>query len=109
MNYNYETKARAYHKGFMNCSVSVYSVFKDVNPNYSTAPAPRSEGGKCGAVLASEHVIREMGKDIADFDSQFLSIYGSLKCAELKGGPTGQCNDFVGTAARIAAEAVGAE
>lgn len=58
MDNNYETKARANHKGFMNCSVSVYSVFKDVNPNYSTPPAPRLEGGKCGAVLAAEHVIR---------------------------------------------------
>ena len=47
-----------------------------------------------------------MGKDglVEDFETKFLDAYGSLLCSELRGGARGMCNDFVGTAARLAAE-----
>ena len=104
----YEEKARSNHRSFMNCSSSVYSAFNSVNSKHSTPPAPRSEGGKCGAVLAAELIIREMGTgSVAVFEKEFENLYGSLRCAELRGAATGQCNDFVGAAARIASQMVG--
>ncbi|MCR5790719.1 MAG: C-GCAxxG-C-C family protein [Lachnospiraceae bacterium] len=106
----YEEKARNNHRSFMNCSKSVYSVFNKVNLNYSKPPAPRSEDGKCGAVLAAEHIIRETGKgSIEAFDREFADLYGSLKCSDLRGAATGQCNDYVGAAARIASQIIGVE
>ena len=41
------------------------------------------------------------------FEKEFENLYGSLRCAELRGAATGQCNDFVGAAARIASQMVG--
>ena len=54
---DYETIARNSHRSGMNCAASVYNAFE----NETKPPVPRSEGGKCGAVLAAEQVIREMG------------------------------------------------
>ena len=61
--------------------------------------------GKCGAVLAAEQYIREMGgtdSDIEAFENSFTERYAYLTCAELRGKATGQCNDYVGLAASIA-------
>ena len=83
----------------MNCAMSVYTA---LGGDRASAPKPREEGGKCGAVLAAEQLIRESGiGDSAEFDREFESLYGSLKCAELRGAASGKCNDYVGTAARI--------
>ena len=100
-----EDTARAAHRGGTNCAASVYGTYQDVNPGYGRAPAPRSEGGKCGAVLAAEKTLREMGVE-SDFDARFEAAFGSLKCGELrrKGVP---CNDLVGAAARLIEEALG--
>ena len=104
----FEKNARSNHRGFMNCSNSVYSAFSGVNSKRSAPPAPRSEGGKCGAVLAAEQIVREMGVgSVDDFDREFKELYGSLMCKELRGTATGQCNDFVGAAARLASQIVG--
>ena len=106
----YEKNARANHRSYMNCSNSVYSAFNGVNLKCSTPPAPRSEGGKCGAVLAAEQIVREMGAgSVDDFDREFRELYGSLMCKELRGAATGQCNDFVGAAARLASQIVEVE
>ncbi len=97
---NYEEAARGSHRNGMNCAMSVYTA---LGGDKKDAPRPRSEGGKCGAVLAAEQVIMERGLgDPADFDREFLALYGSLKCADLRGFAAGKCNDYVGTAARMA-------
>ena len=95
-----EQNARAAHRNGSSCSAAVYRAFSDVNPNPGSIPAPRSEGGKCGAVLAAQKALREMGRDTARFEQNFLNEFGSLKCGELRrrGVP---CNDLVGTAARL--------
>ena len=79
------------------------STFSDLVTG--TAPAPRSEGGKCGAVLAAEKVLSQLDKDTASFDKKFLNRFGSLKCAELRKGKY-PCNDLVGVAAKMVEEAL---
>ena len=95
----HEERARKAHLSGSNCAASVYGSFADVNPTPGIAPAPRSEGGKCGAVLAAEKLLREMGV-AADFDGRFEAQFGSLKCGELRRSRV-PCNDLVGAAAKI--------
>ncbi len=93
-----EQTARNKHKNGFNCANAVYSTFEDKVTG--EAPRPRSEDGKCGAVLAGEKIMRQLGMDAAAFDERFLEKYGSLKCAELRKGKY-PCNDMVGTAAHL--------
>ena len=51
---DYETIARNNHNSGMNCSSSVYDALGMNNPHKTAAPRPRSEDGKCGAVLAKK-------------------------------------------------------
>lgn len=103
---DYETIARNSHRSGMNCAVSVYNAFANDNKNATKPPAPRAEGGKCGAVLAAEQIIREMGGSqdkVDEFDKKFSKRSGSLKCSELRGLLKNKCNDYVGVAAYLAA------
>ena len=97
---SHEQPARAAHRSGFNCSSSLYRAFSDVNPNTGKAPAPRSEGGKCGALLAGQKLLREMGADDSGFEQAFLQAFGATKCGELRrrGIP---CNDLVGGTARM--------
>ena len=90
-----EETARNKHKSGNNCAVSVYSTFFDKVSG--VAPKPRSEGGMCGAVLAAEKVLSQLGHSTEGFDQEFFEMFGSLKCAELRKGKY-PCNDLVGTA-----------
>ena len=60
----YEEIARANHKNGNVCSVSLFKAFAD-KLNLSEeeaaqmAPAPRSEGGKCGGLLAGRKLLEE--------------------------------------------------
>lgn len=96
----HEESARQAHRSGYSCSASVYNALCDINPNPGAAPVPRSEGGKCGAVLAAEKVLREMGRDTIRFDQAFMEQFGSLKCGELRRNGI-SCNDLVGVAARL--------
>ena len=99
---DYEIIARAKHKSGMSCASAVYQAFLNINTSGCGAPVPRSEGGKCGAVLAAEKILREMGTGRnEEFDREFQKVFGSLKCLELLGKRNRSCNDFVGTAALI--------
>ncbi len=103
---DYEMIARNNHRSGMNCAASVYGAFAEDNKNKTKPPMPRSEGGKCGTVLAAEQIIREMGGSedrVSDFDKEFSEKFGSLKCAELRGMLKNKCNDYVGTAANMVA------
>ena len=101
---DYETMARNNHRSGMNCAMAVYTTF---GGDRDGAPKPRGEGGKCGAVLAAEQIIREKGLgDEKEVEEGFLSRYGSIKCSELRGAATGKCNDYVGTAARMVGDMV---
>lgn len=103
---DYETIARNSHRSGMNCAASVYNAFANDNKNATKPPVPRSEGGKCGAVLAAEQIICEMGGSqdkVDEFEKKFSERFGSLKCAELRGLLNNKCNDYVGVAAYMAA------
>ena len=91
----------------MNCAASVYDALSMNNENKTTPPRPREENGKCGAVLAAEKVIREMGgteEDVLEFEKRFVDKFQHLKCSELRGILRGKCNDYVGVAAAIVAQ-----
>ena len=97
----HESLARQKHRSGYSCASSVYLSFSDVNQNMGTPPVPRAEGGKCGAVLAAEKVLRDTGHDFtAQFESEFLKHFCSLKCNELTESGR-SCNDCVGIAASI--------
>jgi len=98
-----EQTARGAHRSGASCSASVYNAFLDLNPHPGSIPAPRSEGGQCGAVLSACKALREMGADDAAFRQRFLERFGSLKCGELRRSRV-PCNDLVGAAARIMEE-----
>ena len=98
-----EQRARLAHKNGSRCSNAVYMAFSDIAEG--SAPAPRSEDGKCGAVLSAEKILKHMGMDAGEFDKRFLELYGSLKCFELKKARI-SCNDLVGTAAGLVGEMV---
>lgn len=99
----YGEEAKKLHREGNRCSASVYKAFEDVNINGdNNIPAPRREDGKCGTVLAAEKLIREMGLgDPADFDNEFMRVYGSLQCAELLKMHGRRCNEFVGFSAEL--------
>ena len=73
----------------------------NVNENPGSIPAPRSDGGKCGAYLAEVKLLQDMGIEKTDIlEAEFIRRFGSLKCGGLrKSGPG--CNDLVGAAADI--------
>ena len=100
---NREETARNKHRSGNNCAVSVYFTFYDKIS--VVAPTPRSEGGKCGAVLSAEKVLDKLGYSTEEFDQKFLELFGSLKCMELRKGKY-PCNDFVGTATRMVEETI---
>ena len=73
---NREQTARQNHNSAYSCSGAVYSTFYD--KVHGNTPIPRSEGGKCGAVLAAEKVLKQLGMDSTAFDQVFVRQYGSL-------------------------------
>jgi len=101
---NREQTARKNHYSGHSCSSAVYRTFSDLVSG--EAPIPRSEGGKCGAVLAAEKVLKQLDLDGNAFDTQFLAQFHSLKCGDLRRAGF-SCNDLVGTAAKLADEAIG--
>ena len=98
-----EQTARNYHNSGINCANSVYSAFSDKVTGI--APTPRSEGGKCGAVLAGEKILSQLGLDTGSFDEKYMEQFGSLKCAELRKAKH-PCNDLVGAATKLVDEMV---
>ena len=100
---NREQIAKNNHRSGYNCASAVYSAFSDMVSG--SAPIPRGEGGKCGAVLAGEKALGQLGMNVEPFDEKFISIFGSLKCAELRHTDR-SCNDFVGCAARLTEEII---
>ena len=104
---DYESIARSNHRSGMNCALAVYDSLSMNNPNKTTPPRPRENGGMCGAVLSAEQTIREMGgtdEDVVEFERRFTEKHKYLKCGQLRGMLAGKCNDYVGTAAAIVAD-----
>ena len=106
----YEEIARANHKNGNVCSVSLFKAFAD-KLNLSEeeaaqmAPAPRSEGGKCGGFLAGRKLLEEIKPEaVEEFEKIFMEQNGDNLCASLiaKRRLQGKnCNDLVGETAKI--------
>ena len=57
----------------------------NVNENPGSIPAPRSDGGKCGAYLAAVKLLQDMGIEKTDsLEAEFVRRFGSLKCGDLR-------------------------
>ena len=82
---DYETIARNNHRSGMNCSAAVYDALGLNNPNMTEPPFPRSIEGKCGAVLAAEQTIREMGGTEADVE-EYVSNLRQAMLGEISDG-----------------------
>ena len=100
---NREQIARERHNSGYNCANAVYFAF--IDKVSGTAPIPRSEGGKCGAVLAAEKALDQLGLNSSAFDEEFYSRYRSLMCSELRRAGY-SCNDLVGAAAELVSEMI---
>ena len=106
----YEEKARANHRNGNNCSVSLFKAFADKlgiseEEAAQMAPAPRSEGGKCGGYLAGRKLLEKLKPEAVEgFEKRFHEQNGDDRCAELimKRRLQGKnCNDLVGETAEI--------
>ena len=98
----HEERARTIHKQGNNCSYSLYTAFEDDTKLDGNIPAPRSEAGKCGAVLAAEKILRELGKAdiIEEFEKAFIAEFGYITCIDLMKHDR-RCNDYVGKSAEL--------
>ena len=99
---NHEEDARELKMAGNNCSVSLYTAYeKDIKLS-GEYPAPRSEDGKCGALLTALRILDEIGysdkKD--EFEKEFVKRLGYSKCLELMTHER-RCGDYVGESARI--------
>ncbi len=106
----YEKIAREKHKNGNSCSVSIFRAFADKlgmseDEAARIAPTPRSEGGKCGGLLAGIKLLKMIKPEaVKEFEKRFLEQNGDNKCAGLimKRRMQGKnCNDLVGETANI--------
>ena len=96
-----EKKARLLQSEGNICSYSLNKAFLSKYNISEEFPKPRSVDGKCGALLTTEKILKELNKDtyINEYEEYFLKEFGSLKCVDiLKLGK--RCNDCVGLSAR---------
>ncbi len=101
----YEEKARKLKAGGLLCSNAVFDTFKSELNLEGKPPAPRSIDGKCGALLTTEFILKNFGRNdlIEDYNSLFISKFGSDKCIELMRKDR-RCNDYVGESAKYISE-----
>ena len=103
----HEERARELKSMGNNCSVSLHQAFSEdmeLNSNY---PQPRSIDGKCGALLTTEYILKNIGREdlIDEYDELFLKKFGSLKCVDLMRKDR-RCNDYVGESAKYISEII---
>lgn len=106
----YEEIARSNHRNGNNCSASLFKASADKlgmteEEAARIAPAPRSEGGKCGGFLAGRKMLEMIKPEaVEEFEKRFLEQNGDNTCATLimKRRLQGKnCNDLVGETASI--------
>ena len=85
----YEENARLNHRNGSNCSASLFKAFADklgmsAEEAARIAPAPRSEGGKCGGFLAGKKLFEMIKPEaVEELEKRFLEQHGDDKCASL--------------------------
>lgn len=103
----FEEKARELKTSGNNCSVSLYTAFKEKLNLKGDAPQPRSVEGKCGALLTAIKILEETGHadKIDELEREFIKRFGYSKCVELMTHER-RCVDYVGECARMVEEIV---
>lgn len=98
---DYAKEARKLKESGTTCSNSIYNVFKDDLNINSSPPAPRSIEGKCGALLTTEFILKELGKDnyIEEYNKMFLEKFKYNKCFDLMKKER-RCCDYVEESAK---------
>lgn len=99
---DHEEIARMYHKQGNNCSTSINKAFEEDTDISKDFPMPRSIDGKCGALLTSLKILKEMGhkEKQEEFEKEFIKKFGYNKCVELMTHER-RCNDYVGECAKM--------
>ena len=96
----YEIEARKLKESGKLCSNALYEVFKNDLKLEGNPPAPRSIDGICGAILTTEYILKQIGKEeyIEDYKEKFISKFKYIKCLELMRYEH-RCSDYVGFSA----------
>ena len=94
---DYEQIAIEKKKNGNNCSTSIYKTFEEDLKLNGQIPVPRSIEEKCGALLATEQILKEIKKEeyIEEYETLFQQEFGYLTCKELM-KENRRCNDYVG-------------
>ena len=101
---NHEEKARELKKTY-NCSIAVYKTFMEDYELDGVIPEPRSDAGKCGALIAAEKVLKELGKEdkIEELENRFKAKFGYITCVDLMRTER-RCFDYVGESSKMVDE-----
>ncbi len=104
----YQEKALQYKNEGKTCSYSVYHAFKDEYKLNDEFPAPRSIEGRCGCLLVTEKILKDLGKEekYREFEEKFIKQYGYEKCFDLIKNNGRRCSEYVEAAAGFLAEAL---
>ena len=104
---NHEEKARLNKSMGNNCSVSLYKAFSEDLELSQDFPQPRSIEGKCGALLVSLKILKELNYEDKqeEFEKEFINKFGYTKCMELITHGR-RCNDYVGECAKMLDEII---
>ena len=99
---NHENQARKLKNSGNNCSVSLYTAFQNDVSLSGEYPAPRSQEGKCGALLTALRILEETGhsEKKGEFEKEFVKRFGYSKCLDLMTHER-RCDDYVGESARL--------
>ena len=93
----HETRARKLKSEGNNCSDAIYGAFSDDIELSEGYPQPRSIEGKCGALLTSLKILKDMGYEDRQeaFEKEFIKRFGYSKCIDLMTHER-RCSDYVG-------------
>ena len=103
----HEKIARELKERGNNCSNALYSAFAGDLHLSGDIPAPRSIGGRCGALLTSIRILQETGheEEIEAFEEEFRERFEYVTCIDLMTHER-RCNDYVGESARMLDEII---
>ena len=98
----HEERARELKSKGNNCSEALHQAFSEDMKLSSEYPQPRSIDGKCGALLTSLKILKEIGHEdkLEEFEKEFVKRFGYSKCIDLMIHER-RCSDYVGESARI--------
>jgi hypothetical protein len=91
-----------------NCAQAILKGFQkelkiedQIIVNFGSYGAGRAPQGKCGALYATEELLKQLGKSgqIKEFEDYFRKKAGAINCREIKGNTKYPCADCVLTSA----------